>query len=262
MLVPGVCTQCGATLSVDNEKDAMVCPYCKTPFVIEKAINKYSVVNNINAQNVFVQGSINQEFEIRGGVLVKYNGSSLDVVIPSGVVKVGDKAFEGLMIESVVLGEDVEELGIYAFKNCRNLKSFTFNSKLSNMSMPFKGCENLETIYVPSALLGKTPFVFGTIFTEENEEPCDGRLQCDCKKLVNIYVDGEKLSSSDKRLVYFPSTPLGFPLFLEKRIKERELKEEEIRRGWMSKGLCQYCGGTFKGFIIKKCERCNKNKDY
>lgn len=27
-------------------------------------------------------------------------------------------------------------------------------------------------------------------------------------------------------------------------------------------GLCQYCGGTFKGLFIKKCTTCGKAKDY
>ena len=39
-LVPGICTQCGATLSADTSKDRMLCPYCGTPFIVEKAINK------------------------------------------------------------------------------------------------------------------------------------------------------------------------------------------------------------------------------
>ena len=30
----------------------------------------------------------------------------------------------------------------------------------------------------------------------------------------------------------------------------------------IKKGLCGYCGGTFKGFFKKMCSKCNKPKDY
>ena len=30
----------------------------------------------------------------------------------------------------------------------------------------------------------------------------------------------------------------------------------------MRKGLCRYCGGTFKGIFKKTCSKCNKPKDY
>ena len=44
-LVPAKCTQCGAALTLDPSQDAAVCPFCGTPFVVEKAINNYNVTN-------------------------------------------------------------------------------------------------------------------------------------------------------------------------------------------------------------------------
>ena len=44
-LVPAICTQCGARLEVDPAQDAAVCRYCNTPFVVEKAIQNYSIQN-------------------------------------------------------------------------------------------------------------------------------------------------------------------------------------------------------------------------
>lgn len=67
-LIPGICTQCGATLSVNKRENTMVCPYCNTPFIVEKAIQNFNTTYNITAQNVFVQEA-NREFEIIGGVL-------------------------------------------------------------------------------------------------------------------------------------------------------------------------------------------------
>ena len=49
-LVAAKCTQCGADIKVDNEKDAGICEHCGTAFIVEKAINNYNtyVVNNHN----------------------------------------------------------------------------------------------------------------------------------------------------------------------------------------------------------------------
>ena len=41
--------------------------------------------------------------------------------------------------------------------------------------------------------------------------------------------------------------------------KKRIEKEIASRR---SQGLCQHCGGTFKGMFTKKCTNCGKEKDY
>lgn len=52
----------------------------------------------------------------------------------------------------------------------------------------------------------------------------------------------------------------------EERLAEEKRKEEErkeieksIRR---SQGVCQYCGGAFKGLFSKKCSVCGRPKDY
>ncbi|MCR5151513.1 MAG: hypothetical protein K6B52_09880 [Clostridiales bacterium] len=57
-LVKAQCTNCGGTLEVDNSKEAAVCPFCNTPYIVEKAINNYTtnVTNNIQAQNVTIIG--------------------------------------------------------------------------------------------------------------------------------------------------------------------------------------------------------------
>ena len=44
-LVPAICTQCGARLEVDPTQDAAVCKYCNTPFIVEKAIQNFSIQN-------------------------------------------------------------------------------------------------------------------------------------------------------------------------------------------------------------------------
>ncbi len=51
-LVPATCTQCGAALQVDPDREAAVCPYCGTPYIVEKAIQYYNTVHVHNTIHV------------------------------------------------------------------------------------------------------------------------------------------------------------------------------------------------------------------
>ena len=64
-LVNAKCTNCGATLKVDDRQDAAVCEYCGSAYIVEKAIQNYNyyVTNNINADNVFITGKGEAEKE-------------------------------------------------------------------------------------------------------------------------------------------------------------------------------------------------------
>jgi hypothetical protein len=64
-LVNAKCTNCGANLNVDNTKDAAVCEFCGSAFIVEKAIQNYNyhITNNINAQNVVITGKGEAEKE-------------------------------------------------------------------------------------------------------------------------------------------------------------------------------------------------------
>ena len=46
-LVPAKCPECGGNVVVDNEKEAWVCDFCKTPFIVEKAVNNFNTINNV-----------------------------------------------------------------------------------------------------------------------------------------------------------------------------------------------------------------------
>ncbi len=53
-LVPGICTQCGGRIEVDDTKEAGICKSCGTPSITEKVINNYNTYN-INNNNFWVQ---------------------------------------------------------------------------------------------------------------------------------------------------------------------------------------------------------------
>lgn len=151
-LVQAKCTNCGATIPVDNVKDAAICPYCGSAFIVEKAINNYNVTNNIQAGVVNFYGTTN-DFDVRGGVLIKYNGVSMQPVIPDTVVKIGEFAFSGSMISSVVIPDTVISIGESAFNRCDNLKEITLPGGIKNLeSGIFSSCKNLVRVTLPERI--------------------------------------------------------------------------------------------------------------
>lgn len=86
--VKAKCTNCGETLEVDSSREAAVCPSCGSAYIVENAVNNYNnhynynISNNITDSVVNIYGGATNDFDIRGGVLVKYNGAATNVVIP------------------------------------------------------------------------------------------------------------------------------------------------------------------------------------
>ena len=69
-LVPAICTQCGAKLEVDPTKDAAVCQYCNTPFVVQKAVENYTVqqakIEHVDTVKLDMKGTADSFFNFVG----------------------------------------------------------------------------------------------------------------------------------------------------------------------------------------------------
>ena len=143
-LVQAKCTNCGANLEIDNTKDAAICPYCGTAFIVEKAINNYNTTNQIHAGTVNIYGGNSADFVIRGGVLEKYNGAATEVVVPNSVKTIGAYAFRNCIgITSVVLPDSVQEIPERAFCGCSSLTSVTIPTSAQKIgSCAFNGCSS------------------------------------------------------------------------------------------------------------------------
>jgi len=55
-LIPAKCTNCGATLEVDSSQQAAICPYCKSAYIVEQAVNNYNINfnSNLNIENTTI----------------------------------------------------------------------------------------------------------------------------------------------------------------------------------------------------------------
>ncbi len=151
-LVNAKCTNCGANLTVDEAKDAAVCQYCGSAFIVEKAINNYNTTINAGVVNVYNTVS---EYEIVAGELLSYNGRSLNPIVPEGVIKINKKAFKGKMISSITMPDSVLYIDDWAFAECPALTSVKFSKNLKEISeYAFYMCSGLEKIEIPGTVEG------------------------------------------------------------------------------------------------------------
>ena len=91
------------------------------------------------------------DFQINDGVLLRYTGSSVDVVIPANVSSIGRGAFsECENVVSVVIPEGVTNIGYEAFYDCWNLSSITLPESLVSIDdRAFRFCYALGTVAIP-----------------------------------------------------------------------------------------------------------------
>ena len=162
-IIPLTCPNCGGSLEVDSDKDAAICKFCKKPYVVKDAIvqNYITNVTNITADTVNVYSE--KDFEIKAGLLVKYNGESAEVSIPDSVRIIGEGAFKGLPIVSVTIPESVMAIEKEAFSNCAYLQKITIPPSVKSIgSEAFCSCCSLESVTIPGSVksVGKLAFVF------------------------------------------------------------------------------------------------------
>ncbi len=133
-------------------------------------------------------------FEINNGVLVKYNGTDSDVVIPDGVTWIHQNVFlRNNNLKSVTIPDSVSRISDYSFFGCENLEKVRFTGteeqwkhiELSMTSGLYD--ENVECLNI-----SKTPFTdeadFETLETENGAKIISGFTPGDTKSALEKYI--------------------------------------------------------------------------
>lgn len=139
------CRHCGAKLTDIAGRDRFFCPFCGALFEKEQTIVQN--VTNVTCDTVQIRVA---DFEIRSGTLVKYNGTSPDVVIPDTVHVIGTRAFAGSSVRTVVVPSSVYKIEAYAFLDCTSLEKADLPDSVTEIgNRAFCRCIKLKTINIP-----------------------------------------------------------------------------------------------------------------
>ncbi len=105
------------------------------------------VTNEENTEEV-------KEFIIEKGILKKYLGTDIHVLVPDEVVVIGDGAFKNQnKLISVTLPENITSIGHYAFSGCRSLTSIEIPYSVTTIGdYAFSGCKRLPAITIPESV--------------------------------------------------------------------------------------------------------------
>ncbi len=114
-----------------------------------------------------------QWMETGDGILINYyRGKEADVIIPAGVSVIGDYAFGGCDIQSVVIPDSVVRLGEGAFSGCTKLKSLSVPGSVRKIGKTaFWHCISLASVSLAQGV--------GSI--------CDGAFR-ECSSLASITI--------------------------------------------------------------------------
>ncbi|MBQ6039833.1 MAG: leucine-rich repeat protein [Oscillospiraceae bacterium] len=173
------CPLCGAVITVDRAREAMICPACGKPFFTAKAIfaNSTPVPQTTSFSKKEFSATPLSDLEIDRGVLVRYKGKNSYVILPDSIKEIGSNAFlSARNLRSVVMPDSITQIGAQAFSECRQLiklripdtvtligkGAFSSCKSLTEFTIPngvqtvaadtFWGCTALKTIHFPAAL--------------------------------------------------------------------------------------------------------------
>ncbi len=99
-------------------------------------------------------------------------GSITDIVLPKYLVEIGEEAFKGSDVTSILMPNTVKSLGIHAFEDCKKLKEVTLSSSLTLIPMAaFRGCDALQELQVPASVTKIADLAFEASGLKEMELP-------------------------------------------------------------------------------------------
>ena len=89
-----------------------------------------------------------------GAVLIRYQGSGVDVTVPDGITMIANGAFYACKaLRSIRLPDSVTTLGSSAFWGCKNLEHVVLPASLSAIQHgTFASCEALAEVHLPDSL--------------------------------------------------------------------------------------------------------------
>lgn len=144
----------------------------------------------------------NSDFLILDEILIRYNGSKENVVIPNTVSRIAKNAFKDCRsIKSVTIPNSVSEIDECAFHSCKHLERIIFSkSNIKIASYAFAVCENLLSVDLPEGLTTISDGMFAncknlvSVQLPDSIDTICKQAFFGCEKLKNINISDNVIS--------------------------------------------------------------------
>jgi len=95
-----------------------------------------TIIIQIYFYNKEIQFIMNTDFIIKDGILVKYNGTDSDIIIPDSVTNISDFAFLSCKsLTSIIIPDGVTSIDSCAFYDCTNLESINIPNSVTEIGV-------------------------------------------------------------------------------------------------------------------------------
>ena len=159
------------------------------------AFNCCSTLNKLQSDTQYYK--VNSEILISSSnEVISCLSSSKHIVIPHGVVEIGETAFHGCgSLISIDMPNTVKRINDYAFAECKSLQSISIpNGVISIGNFAFVGCESLKSMYIPKGIISIGDYAFSgcfslqDIFIDSTTVNIGSNVFSECYSLKHIYV--------------------------------------------------------------------------
>ena len=238
------CPHCGAELP--PSEGVVRCAYCSSYFTHSPRADKGA-------------------FFISGGSLLSYSGNEGDLLIPDGVIRIGEACFKGnLALKRVTFPDSLREIGEEAFCGCSSLRSIRNYEKVTAYgASSFEGAGLTLVEIGPNVVsLGESCFQGMPYLEKVIYRP--GKAL----KLRNAFARCPNLEEVEMDQQYFYPTLLDSSAVKMKGERRPSLgdafrgspvlkKTVEAYLASIRKGICPQCGGKLrKGIFHIVCSSC------
>ena len=175
VFIPSSVISIGKNAFSDCDNLVLYCEPELRPGGWDERFTNDTVYWGINENNFVEENNVQYILDIENftATLVRYKGSSIEVVIPSyvelnnkqyNVIKIATYAFYFYDIigpSSVVISEGVTSIDKYAFYGCRSLTSITIPDSVTSIGVEaFYGCSSLTNIEIPDSVTSIGNYAF------------------------------------------------------------------------------------------------------
>ena len=150
-------------------------------------------------------------FIIEDGVLTGYTGPGGDIVIPKGVTSIGNYAFEGSGLKSVVIPASVTSIEAGAFSDCDSMTSVVISASVTSIGDYAFKKTGLTNVVIPASVTDFGDYIFedcdelqyvtfsNGITKVQVKEGGVGKWFSECKKLKKLIIP-KSLENMDSRI--------------------------------------------------------------